>query len=266
MGSTQHHDGGARLTRFVKNDADVAVKDVFGPSSVGHFGQIGNQLGVWSDDSRKNVNQTLLLDTRQSTFAVFLAEVMNNGQDVYWHDASSVFTTLKTDARIGWAIAEHNFEETYPVVKTNTQPDVYIRVSRGRRDADSVVTLSAALQLAILTAAAPTLLLRNYSTDLLAIPKEGTVPAQFISGTFWHDGNVAVSGAATIALGTTPGGVDIMAATLVTVLVALGAAFTENAITLAAAAPIAAPAVYMTVAAADITAGKFRFRLENQAE
>lgn len=251
------------LTRDVTSTT-TSTPGVVGPYSAGRPGQIGSVLGFWTDDARNGRKQTLQIDGVKNTPAVFPLDEWRNGQKLYWNQSSGVIATLPTDAWFGWAAQVSGGTD---IVKASGAGAVngYVMLRPGpTRDADFSATFDHALQSAILIQDAQ-FLARNYSTDSLAIPKEGTVPAQVISGTFWHDGNVAVSGAATIALGTTPGGVDIMAATLVTTLVALGNAYTENAITLATA-EVTSPAVYMTVAAADITAGRFRFRLENQAE
>lgn len=248
------------LTRPV-DDTTTSTPGVVGPYSVGRPGQIGSVIGFWTDDARAGRKQTLQIDGVKNTPAVIPLEEWKNGDKLYWHQAGGVVTKQPTDAWLGWAA---QVSGTTDIVKAAGAQAVngYLMLRPGPTRDDSVlVTFDAGLVATLLTAAGPSMLVRNYSADSLAFPKQGTVAAQIIGGTFWHDGNLT-PGTATLSLGTTAGGVDIMAATDLTTLIALGDEYTENELTLAAPL-IEAPAVWLTVTVADITAGKFRIRLTN---
>lgn len=223
----------------------------------GDYLRLGDLVGFRATPEETERPNVLFTDAVFITNEVIAAEQWNVGQSIY-RSAAGVYTTMQTGAFVGVA-AFNGAAPSSGIVKAVDQIDGWVfQKQAGGSSADVLHAYDFALTPTEgLIAGGPGLdgryLLRSYSPD-----------AQIISGWFKHNGSVAPGGA-TIQLGTVADPDAIMVATDITTLVALGAAFKENPITIVGGGPVPAPEVVMTVTVTDLTAGKFQFFLKNGA-
>lgn len=227
------------------------------------FKRLGDMLGVASMDAQPNTPRAVQTNVRSLTHNIAASEEWKLGREISWHEAAGIFSQLPSHSPVGWASSNQAPETNVVKAAGVTSAEIAVRPEPTTRDVLFTFDFALMPQLAPQGA----YVLRNYAAaDIVDIPVGKTTPgedlptAQIKSGWYRDDGNVA-PGTATIALGTLADPDAIMVATLVSTL-AGGGAWTKTALTLAATT-IPADEVVMTIAANDITAGKFQIYLEN---